>query len=1347
MSTMKTVRYEAFGKLLLKRRQQAGIVQQSDLAVLMNTTQQSVSRWESGISRPRDRQLPLLAKVIKTDVDELLTAAGYTRKVTVASFDQPFPLEALNPDSFERFCFYFLESLYPSPARVHRAGGSGHKQEGLDICVVFADESCITFQCKRVTEFGPQKVHAVAEQHKRKAREKYILLSRVASPQARIAVGEHKSWDIWDKEDISLRIRRLSKDEQKRIVDTFFSGQRLALLGEFESGPWQTTKEFFAPFMSERSMFNHAWALVGRIDETDKAFKGLSNVETQAVILVGAGGTGKSRVLKNVIEIFESSHKDVLIRFFSPIEQVTNKSLEDLGDRQKVLVVDDAHDRGDLDLLFRYASIRDNKTTLIIASRPYAIDYIQARASIYSLVGERILEVRLNPLTIEEATDLAVQVLKAFGGSVGIAKDIARITRDCPLITVIGAQIMSKEKVSFELAKNETSFRSTVLGKFQDIITGELGNKRDSKAIKSLLRILALLQPFHPGDASVYEIALHIEGLDRPQVSRLIRLLTVGGGLFKRGGQYRLSPDVLADYVIEDNCIGLDGRSTGYAERVFEVAGDTYTKHILLNLGKLDWRRSNGDPSNSNLLDGVWGKLRPEFDYSDPHVAAVTAVAFYQPSRALDFAEHLIREKKYLDQLPDLVRNTAYNLEYLPRACECLWELGKNDARPLSPNPDHALRILTELSAVERKKPLKYNKRVLEFGLSLINKKEAWEHQYSPLDILRGILRTEGDSTTSDGRSILFHPFLVSPSAVSSIRNEVIDAALGLLIHPNTSIAVRAASFLGESIHYPIGMFGIEIPPNFYNAWTDEFIRILEKIESVIQYKKIEVLVLIELFKSVSWHAFIAERETSMVAQRIINSAPDCLEFRTTLSLVDGYGHIFQGKSTELHRREWSARIDALADELVSSHTDAENLLAYISDRLSHIRTNYIARSISPHILYLRLLEKSIDFAYATIENALIEPESSATQFAAAALSVLLAEDHSDGLQYANRILASGSSDMHAAVGIALSSLKSWQPNFTEEDIALLRELLTFEEDRVIQNAVAAVQIVARKDPRIAIELVMLVDVGMSCETADCVFSIFETHGSIPFGLLSPDDIDHFFKKLMRLPKLDGYWLDTFLSNCSQYHARRTAKFFMARVEHALNTQNWDYRPCNFGPYSHVPLSFHESPKLSHLLREVARWMVSREDDNSSFHYHAAQLFGAIFLPFDGIVLDFLQGWIDAASSSDLHVIMQVLGEVPADFVFANRVFVAHFLERTALFGKDMLDRASSVLWRAAISGGRTGTPGEPFPEDLQIKEKAEKAMNEVPRFAPAFKLYESLKRHADQEIQQSSKELVRFEE
>ncbi len=1244
-----------------------------------------------------------------------------------------FRLDALNPDSFERFCMDFLSKKYPE-AEVHRVGGQGHTQDGVDVDVISPDNTCYVFQCKRIENFGPDKVDKVVANLKRKAKKKFILLSRVASPKSRQAVKKHTGWAIWDKEDISLYIRQLPKDDQKKLVDTFFRGQRLALLGETEPGPWQTTKEFFAPFMNVHRVFSHAWRLVGRTEDIKAIVENLSNDEIAAVLLVGTGGCGKSRVLRDVIESFSHIKKGVTVRFLSPTEEVTNKSLEDLGDRNKLLIVDDAHDRDDLQLLFQHASVPSNKTKLLLSFRPYGLDKIKAQASKFALMGDRVFERRLDQLTLDQAIELATQVLKEFNGPEIVAKDIARLTIDCPLFTVIGAQVVAKEKIPLEFAKNEDAFRLTLLGKFRDIIAGEIGSKNDANSIKRILNILALIQPFHPDDESIASIVEKVENISTTDVNRLIRLIADAGILFKRGGKFRLSPDLLADYIIEDSCIALNGKSTGYAEKVFDAAGDLHIEHILLNLGKLDWRLANGDPSNSLLLDGIWQKLKPSREYSDPHIHAIIAVAYYQPTRVLDFVQHLISEGKYLRDLPKIIKNAAYNLEHLPRACGYLWELGKSEKRKFNQIPD-AIRILTELCEIEPNKPKEYNKVVVDFGLSLLEQDDSWKYAYSPFDILKGILQTEGNTTESDGRTVYINQYNVNFSFVSDLRCKVIDATIRLLSHKEIKIATNAAKFLEESIRYPIRGGSRE-------EWAKEFIQTLKKIKKKIETDNLEHIVLITIARSVSWHANYAGEETASVAKRILKSLPDSLDFRTKLAFKDGYGQILLRRDFRQSNQEWNKSLDKLTEDLISAYPEGEKLRTFLEKNISHIEE---AGNSSFHILYRRLIQSSLPLAQATVQNALANQDSRTVPFTGMALSKLLDEKHDDAIDFAFRFLETDSHNLHSAIGEGYSTLNAVYVKYGEKDITILKKVLSSKDQWVVKNAINAVRFLAKSDQQQAIDLIKFVDIGMSTNVADDVLMLFQEE-VIPFRLLTEVDIDHFLKKLMSLPKIDGYWIDTFLSKVSEYHAGCLADFFMARVEHAVRTKDWAYQPCNYGHYSNVPLLFRKSLECRTLLRRVSGWMKSHAED-ILFQHRAGELFDAMFRPYDEELMGFLGDWIETATPTDIGVISQILRKGASDFVFKNKQFVIRFLDKAKQYGNDLLTDASSALFGATISGVKSGKPGEPFPQDVQMKESAEMTLKEIPPFSPAYRLYEDIKTHADYNVKRSLRDLEAFDE
>jgi transcriptional regulator with XRE-family HTH domain len=1336
---MSKLSYKDFGARLTSLRQEAGIALQSQLAELLDTSQQTVSRWEAGSSRPRASQIPLLARVLRTKPEGLLAAAGYAPKTTVVSFDKPFPVDGLNPESFERFCQTLLQYLYPE-ANVHAVGGQGHTQEGADIDVTFPDRTH-SFQCKRVHQFGPRNVDKAVADHTRQAAEKIILLSRIASPKTREAIAQHPGWDLWDKEDISRRARTLTREQQLRLVTTFFPQHRSALLGTAAEGRWQTIEEFFAPYMAGRGAFSHDWPLIGRTDELSALLSKLEDDHVKVVMLTGTGGGGKSRVVKEAAERYQTAHKGLTVRFLSPTQEATRESLEELGDNEKLLVVDDAHDRSDLLLLFQYAASPENNARLLLSLRTYGRDYIKFQAANFALAGESMSEVILPILSLAQASELARNALERFGGPTKEAESIARLTLDCSLATVIGAQVVSADNRHFELVKNEEVFRSTLLGKFQDIIAGRIGTKSDADLVRKVLDVLALLQPFYAEDPTILQVVATVEGIEAHDVSRLIRALTEAGVLFRRGGRFRLSPDLLADHIIEKACIGAGGISTGYAEKVFAVAGDRYVEHVLLNLGKLDWRLANGRPSNSRLLDGIWDQLTPNTDYGDPHIKAVAAVAYFQPDRALSFAEKLIRDGRYLRELPELVKYAAYTHEYTKRACECLWELGKGDTRELNPHPGHAIRILSELCSVRPDKPLLFNEAIVEFGLSLLDRPDAWGRKYSPFDILKGILQPEGHTTEARGQHFAIKNFSVNIEAVTALRAKVTDAVIRTLAHNNPGAAVLAARSLHEALRYPMN-----VTLETRQKWTADFVQTLDKVLLAIRTCELDPLVSIEVAHAISWHAHHGMEETKAAAHRILDALPNTLEFRSLLALADGYGHIIKlDADFREHAKKWDVYLDTLAAELLQAYPDGEALRDFIARHVAHIKAYHSSASASPYVLYWRLITGSLALARATVDDALAHQESSTRQFAATALAKIAQDNRADSVAYMNHFFDSGSPDLLAAVGSAFSLFGPAELPLTGEEIFILTKVLGANDYWVASRAVLAVRSVAKDDDRFAIDLLKGVDLGISHQLADDVFMNFVAENGGLLGALTSGDVDSLLNRLMALPELDGYWIETFLAAISASHATRLAQFFMDRVDYAASNEAWDYRPCNYGPYGHVALQFRKSPDFGLVLRQVSDWMKSRTD--LLFRERSAELFDTMFKPFDEVLVADLQRWADVATEIDIRTIAKILAEAPHTFVLEHRAFVFRFLERAKQFGKGVLDAATSELFRSAIGGVRSASVGEPTPEDLATKKGAEDALSQLTRFSPAFSLYDSIAKHAVWSIDRSIRDGEAFEE
>jgi len=1337
--------YPEFGKFIFDRRIKLGLSQQNDLALLLKTTQQTISRWEKGISRPKESQIPLIAKLLQVDEEDIYSAAKYKQIANIAiSYDQQFPLEALTPDSFEKFCSEFISYKF-SGLVVHRIGKTGHAQDGIDIEAILTPRVVYDFQCKREVEFGPGKVKKAVLKNTRTAEKHFILLSRIASPGAREEMKRHAKWYLWDKDDISREIRQsLSKVEQIQLVDTYFPGMRLALIGVTEAGPWQCLDDFYKPYSYKNKLFNHQWELVGREDEFQDLLNGIDDKSKSLLLLIGPGGSGKSKVLKQAVEAFQLKNTGSLIRFLSPTETISNKHLEDLGHKPKLLIVDDAHDRQDLDLLLQYVGKSEGNVKLILTLRPYGKDFITRQASRFAFSTATITEIVLNPLKIEQVEELAKQVLIETNGPVVAAKNIAQLTWDCPLATVIGSQVVSKQLLPLDFASNELDFRNLLLSAFRDVIAGELGTKNESEKIKKILKVLALVQPFYSEDNSVLKIVEEVEGISTTDTSILIRRLSDAGVLFKRGGKLRISPDLLADHIIEESCIGLNGSSTGYAEKVFDADGQKQMEHVLLNLGKLDWRLANGNPSNSSLLEVIWTKIDLKPENAHLQLKALKGIAYYQPDRTLDLIERFIEEGSAEKELPEIIKYTAYNLEHIKRASEDLWLLGSNDPRNLGQTPGHAIRLLSELGAVEPNKPLEFNEAIIDLALTLMNDKSNWQSHYSPMDILAGFIQTEGHTSTYNGREITYKSFVVGYENVAPLRDKVIDATLGLLLSRDVKIGVTAAKFLHNCLRYPMGLFGNQVSKEVRDTWTVEFIKTLNKLKMLIDSNDIDDLVLIQIYSSISWHANYANAETTPIAQGIIDSRPTTLEFSTKLALIDGYRNLFEKFDADLLEQGRQERFDNLSTELLKKYSP-EELRHFIDVSLNEIINNCGQESYSPYILYGFLLNTSLELALCTVEDAFKNATSKTRQFVGNSLAKVFDDDPVLGVVWAKRFLESEDELLHAAVGRALASTHNMKI-YEGEALNYLIDILNSKHVWVIKNGIDALRNISKFDKTLAMQLIGKMNIGVSNKVADDVCMLFMHDEMIPLKLLPFEEIERITNQLIALPELDGYWIETFLSKISKDYGILAAAFFMVRFNKSVMDHNWNYRPCNFGPYINVKLCFKEADNFNTIISQVVEYLRNYPNKDYFYRHRVGELFQGMFGNYDAEVLKTLENWCDVADESDILTISALLSESQNDFVFENVDFVVNLLSKAKRFSKSCFDESLNYLHNSAIGGLRQGTPGEPFARDLHIRDKSESILQTLPRFSPANRFYEILLKGAKRDIEMSLKEAEALE-
>lgn len=1325
--------YQAFGEVLARLRVAAGYTKQQELASALRVTQQSVSRWEKGLARPRANDVPALERLVRAKENELLMAAGYqpapgdSRAETATSHDRPLPLSALTPETFESFCAALLHRMYqPRGGTVQRYGGTGHKQHGIDIFATgpFGTHS---FQCKRVNEFGPQKVHTAVAKQTYVADLKVLLLSSVASPSSRDAMAAHTGWELWDREDITRRLHDLPLVDRLDLVDRYFSGQRQDLLGIDEAGPIQSPEDFFKPFLVSDRFFNHSWALVGRNKEVSQVVEYVQDESVVLTCLVGAPGSGKSRVLREVTQRLALS-TPLHIRFLSPTEEVKSHHLDRLRDNRGVvtlLVVDDAHEREDLGILLRFAAVPEHHTRLLLSLRPYGKEALRLQAADVSLSGPAVRFAEMHPQTREQAQALAESVLAECKAPPAAAVEIARATYSTPLVTVLAAQLVARDGVSLALLGNADEFRTYVLRSLQDVITLALVTGQDVPRLRAILRVIALLQPIIPDDPGLLNILLETEGIEQSDASRLMRLLGEAGVLFKRGLRSRLAPDLLADEIIRSNYLNADGTANERVTRVFDLAGANHLKALFVNLGRLDWRLREGKTDDSALLASLGPKLRWGERYSNPHVEAVEAVAYYQPRFALDFAKRLIAEGHGDDSsVCNMVRYAAYTYDHVQEACQLLWTAGRNDARALHQQPSHGIRILKELAQFQLNKPIEYVREVVRFALALLERPASLKTTYTPFAILEGALCTEMEARSFSRLTITITRYQLPLEWARQVRNEVTGALLKYLREGPPRRAFLSAQTMGQALRGP--MHG----DTFDNAWKQQQVQLLQELKVVLNEVHVLPVVLVRLAQSVSWHAFHGWPETAVEAQSILDMLNRDLRTRLTRALVDGWGTETWKLSEALEREEHLKDRQLLTADLTAAFPVPSRLFDELHASLEEIASVAHGQYGSSFLLLNHLLASVQGLA---TELLLRNNEGRAgplDQCVGAALSAVVeAGDFSLVNEYVVR--SKGSAKVLAQLAEAYSRFNPSRP-YTPQEVELFKRIFESKDPTVLMVASNLTRQVASRSPALAVELICLADFEVNADATHDMFMWLSGDRAIPEADVASKR-NELLEKLVVLKELDDYWVRAFLTASIKKDPVSVVALVMARLAEARRRNDWSYEPLR-KEHNGEGLGLMEVEAGPRILRDFLDCVLEESNDIRSAR-RVGEAVSGLCGEYDQALLDLLLDLMSSSTEAHARLVARVLQESQPTLIYEHSKFIRDILNAAELVGEDALDEIRSAIVAATCSGVRGGTPGEPFPEDLRLEQHCVQMLASLSRAEPAFDLYDRLLKEARYEI------------
>lgn len=1297
--------------------------------------QQAVSSWENG-GRPQADLIPKIADVLGVDSAVLSEAAGYIQaKQQITPAVRPLlttlPLGSLSPEQFEQFTADLAGILYPGAA-VYRYGGSGHTQNGIDVAVERNGSLEAGFQCKRHKTFGKQMIQNAIADTTITAASYFIALTRVASPEARDEIAKHPLWELWDVEDISRLVRDRKKvplESAIQLLDTYFPTWRGPFLGVEEPGPWVKSDVFFRPFTGDR-LFSHDWRLVGRAAILDEVSSFLGEKEPLVGVLTGRGGVGKSRLLRAVAEQAENEI-GFQVRFLSTTQEVKPVDFEKLPSDDKLLVIiDDAHDRGDVaEILAGINRVRP-QAKIILAIRPYGLSSLAYALHRVGLHPSDLPTWRLEDLKQGDAESLAREVLGA-NASDALIQRLAFLTKDCPLITVVGAGLIKRGQLDPARLEGDESVRVEILRAFQDSLVVD-STQGDPRTMRALLNALAIMQPVHITKPVFQESLEKLTKATYDELLPYLRNLEDAGVLVRRGQSLRILPDLLGDVILARACFDdRSGIGTGYIERVHRELEGEALQHVVINASRVDWQVRRENSSAPSLVDSLWEAIDTEFKKSGINarlqiIKLLQKVSYYQPDRSLRLIryaiDHPINEpepiegwpEKYWNtyehvvrEIPSALKHIAYNLDYLDAVANLLWELAKTDKRSTNQS-EHPIRMLSDLAAFENGKPLVFHDAMITAAEKWLRDEDLVSLPYSPFDVLEKMLTTEGADNFAEGITISFRAYALNVKAVKALRDRIIDIALAEIGTKDTGRGVRALEAIQKSLSYPAGLFGRKVEDAERKQWTPLFVETIDKLAAVATNKNLDPVIAIALREALHWHLDYSKADTKQAAQKAVQKISTDVRHELALLLYDGWGHLLYNRAFEggYEKAEQKKRDNfrSFAVKLTTGYDD-DKVAALVEERLS-VQRQTIKKNSHPGAFVWELLEVKPSVGVAICSRVEKNPDSSLVELLSIVISRLADKDPEQAMPLVERLRSMKLVGIDRAISNSFGWSRGWRDTFLEGEMELMLQLASHDDEFVRANMVQVATTIDRFDHAKAMEILAVLKIDGSAHVAQEFFSVFG-----PFGLefdwdeLPSAQQDAVWQYLKDCPALDDHHATSFLVKLADKDPDGVLTLLKHRVELSESGQ----APADYDafPYWHDEQLFGKHPQLPVLLRQIRDWMNEKPDSYYRAH-DGADIFKLAAGGLGGkAVLAVLDEFVTSGEKNKVETVSDILRQASASFMWDNVDFVSRLLNSAAQHGEKCLRHVKSALYGAVISGSRSGTTGEPFPEDISQRDNA----------------------------------------
>lgn len=1142
---------------------------------------------------------------------------------------------------------------------------------------------------------------------------------------------------------LHFKARLDAEQERVKFQDVDELGEKILLaIHNYESNhgelgirspPFQRVEDYFKPYLDAKRLFNYCHPFVGR-EEVMERIRTFMESDKRILILSGRGGIGKSKILYEFASVHACHEGDVQLAFLRE-EEISESSLRQLpARRQTIIVVDDAHRFSNPGMLLDILNQRVWAIPkLILTCRSTRTNEIEGQIA---RKGIDLKEIETIPLGDPKREDMEKLGRTVLGEEFSqYLYPLLRVAGDTPLILVVGAELIRDREIDPRLLGQERDFQHTVFSRYQEVIIGDVCRDIERRVCKGLLQILSATAPVDPKDTEFIHAAAQALKIEDYQVRGAIASLKSAGILTQQGYTLRIVPDLLSDHILQEACIGQDGEPTGYADHIYRAFLKISSENIISNLAELDWQiRSTG--SQSPLIDNIWSDIKDRAIRGTnlQRVGILTILrksAYFLPDRSLELVEYIMQNPSKVDEdlggihvfrdldvrkkLAQVLHKIAFHIEYLPRCCDLLWELGKNMSGIIESEPEHPIRILAGFASYQF--PPMYQSAVLDAASRWSEAPDICERIEFILKVLDPILERAGTEFSRRGLEVTMSGYRVQYNTARSLRERAIKLLAGFTRSGVPRVILAALDDLESALRPPLRH--CEIPSDEMSAWYPEYMEILGVLEDLIQNTS-DPVILVYLAQYLDGLVF-AWKGTPLVEEISRIKIPDSLEIQLTRALLHKFSSNLQG-----------TEVDDLIQQIIREYLkDEPAVFDDLNDRLDWIQQTGASPNPGRFLYLFSRCRPGI--ARECVERIIQCPDAPLALYLSSILSGLREDDRELAVYLMRDVMDTGNTVL--IKGIASGYAEGWWGvGIREDEIDIIQDLLEHPESAIKKYAISSLWRFPAPLREEALALALDTDIGDDPALASSICTVFSRFGP---STLTDDQLVTVLSKLKGTCMLDcqqSPFICLFLETCAARVPEKVVDLFVERIAIATSETGIP----GYQPFPYLGLGFsldgvYQSESYSTILRSVRNRALEIYEVDDFWMPH---LYADLSNPFSPESIEVLEEWIDAGDEKRLACVGYLLQGAPANLLFTHMGFISRLVEEAHQAGPGCYETICEYLIRMESSEAGFWSAKEPLSADVRMRESARECMGKFPRGSPAGRFYAQVIKKFDNHIE-----------